>query len=106
MYRVCVTEGLQLFVSSSLPVQDGGFYSGEDADSLPLSSSEHKREGAFCVWTDDEISSILSSPLPSPSSPQTPPSPSLTLAHLFCHHYGVKPGGNVPSHKVNFLVIV
>ena len=43
------------------------------------------------MWTEGEISSLLSSPLPSSS---------LTVADLFCHHYGVKSGGNVPSHKV------
>ena len=105
-YRVHGGDGLQLSDCTALPLQDGGFYSGEDADSLPLSSSEHKREGAFCVWTEKEITSLLSSPLPSPSSPPAPPSPSLTLAHLFCHHYGVKPNGNVSSDKVKFFMTV
>ena len=75
--------------------KDGGFYAAEDADSFPLATSQQKKEGAFCVWTQREISSLLSSPLPS--------SPSSTLADIFCHHYGVKAGGNVPSHKVRSI---
>lgn len=79
-------------------MKDGGFYAAEDADSFPLASSVQKKEGAFCVWTEREISSLLSSSLPSSSS--------FTLADLFCHHYGVKASGNVPSHKVRYISII
>ncbi|CAI8035529.1 Spermatogenesis-associated protein 20 [Geodia barretti] len=85
-----VARDILLYVSRDLTDEEGGFYAAEDADSFPLASSEQKKEGAFCVWTEGEISSLLSSPLPSSS---------LTVADLFCHHYGVKSGGNVPSHK-------
>ena len=47
------------------------------------------------MWTHNEISSQLSSRLPSPS-----PSACLTLGDLFSYHYGVNPDGNVPGHKV------
>ena len=70
-------------------VQDGGFYSAEDADSL---SAEHKKEGAFCVWSQQEINSLL------PDA--TPTNPSKTWADVFSYHYGVKPQGNVDPHKV------
>lgn len=33
----------------------GGFFSGEDADSLPTPDAEKKQEGAFCVWTYEEL---------------------------------------------------
>ena len=39
--------------------QSGGFYSAEDADSLPTHDAQQKREGAFCVWTHDEIHNAL-----------------------------------------------
>ena len=39
--------------------EGGGFYSAEDADSLPTHDSNHKTEGAFCVWTDKELEDIL-----------------------------------------------
>jgi uncharacterized protein YyaL (SSP411 family) len=85
-----VARDILQYVSRDLTDEDGGFYAAEDADSFPLASSEQTREGAFCVWTEGEVSSLLSSPLPSSS---------LTVADLFSHHYGVKSGGNVPSHK-------
>lgn len=72
--------------------QDGGFYSAEDADSFPTDGAGHKREGAFCVWTQEEVDKILCDPLPS--------DPSKTLAELFSYHYGVEPHGNVAAHQV------
>ena len=41
--------------------EGGGFYSAEDADSLPTThhSNHKKEEGAFCVWTDKELEDIL-----------------------------------------------
>ncbi|RPB26334.1 hypothetical protein L211DRAFT_821396 [Terfezia boudieri ATCC MYA-4762] len=38
---------------------EGGFYSSEDADSLPSRADTEKREGAFYVWTRKEFDSIL-----------------------------------------------
>ncbi|KZF20633.1 hypothetical protein L228DRAFT_222736 [Xylona heveae TC161] len=37
----------------------GGFFSAEDADSLPRAGDSEKREGAFYVWTLKEFQSIL-----------------------------------------------
>ncbi|KAF1827325.1 uncharacterized protein K489DRAFT_366495 [Dissoconium aciculare CBS 342.82] len=37
----------------------GGINSSEDADSLPTSGDEHKREGAYYVWKIEEFRSIL-----------------------------------------------
>ena len=34
---------------------EGGFYSAEDADSLPSRDSKEKKEGAFAVWTIPEV---------------------------------------------------
>ena len=34
-------------------------FSAEDADSKPNSNSDHKIEGAFCVWTHDELEELL-----------------------------------------------
>ena len=47
------------YVSRDLRHSEGGFYSAEDADSLPTLDSNHKTEGAFCVWTDKELEDIL-----------------------------------------------
>lgn len=56
----------------------GGFYSAEDADSLPGATAREKREGAFYVWERAEIESLLGND-----------------AGLFCDRYGVTPEGNV-----------
>ncbi|PNS20463.1 hypothetical protein CAC42_5913 [Sphaceloma murrayae] len=46
---------------SSTPLQseNGGFHASEDADSAPTFESKEHREGAFYVWTADEINSVV-----------------------------------------------
>ena len=78
------------YVLRDMRDKDGGFYSAEDADSrVPptgtesagraLSGSPVSAEGAFYVWTADEIRRALGS-----------------SSDLFSYHYGIEPGGNVP----------
>jgi uncharacterized protein YyaL (SSP411 family) len=60
----------------------GGFYSAEDADSVIDPEEPHvKGEGAFYVWTGEEIRALV----PEPD------------AGWFCHRYGVADGGNVAN---------
>ncbi len=67
------------YVLSHLTDPSGGFYSAEDADSaLSADKPEEKAEGAFYVWTSDEITRILGDDAP-----------------LFMARYGVQPLGNV-----------
>jgi hypothetical protein len=66
----------------------GGFYSAEDADSLPPElagkasneSHEHKEEGAFYLWSREEIFAALGAD-----------------AGAFCARYGIEAGGNAPA---------
>lgn len=74
-----VVKDIILYVSRDLHHKEGGFYSAEDADSLPLKSSKKKLEGAFCVWERSELQDILG----------------LANAHVFAVHYGCKDNGNV-----------
>ena len=67
------------YVQRELTSPEGGFYSAEDADSLLKHGSPDHAEGAFFVWTKDEIEAAL------------PPEE----AALFCERYGVKSEGNV-----------
>lgn len=65
----------------------GGFYSGEDADSLPSADSKDKIEGAFYAWEFDEIKDIFEKN-----------SEKLTASNAFeiyCFHYDIKEEGNV-----------
>ncbi len=66
----------------------GGFYSAEDADSLPKSDSTAKKEGAFCVWTKEELDALLPKDKVKEGSDKT-------KAELFCKLFNVKEGGNV-----------
>ncbi len=62
----------------------GGFHSAEDADSVqPEHAGDpqaHKSEGAFYIWTDEEIGAVLGSD-----------------ADAFRLRFGILPGGNAPS---------
>ena len=58
----------------------GGFFSAEDADSPIDASRRTAAEGAFYVWTSDEIRRLLG-----------------TDADLFAYHYGIETKGNVPD---------
>ncbi len=67
----------------------GGFYSAEDADSLPPELAgeksgeghEHKSEGAFYIWTKKEILRLLGNP----------------NGEIFSYRYGVLDHGNAES---------
>ena len=67
------------YVIKDMTSPQGGFYSAEDADSLPAKEAARKTEGAFYVWTHDELALAL------------PPD---RLAE-FCQTYGVETDGNV-----------
>jgi uncharacterized protein YyaL (SSP411 family) len=47
------------YVLRDMTHPDGGFFSAEDADSLPSHTSTHKEEGAFYVWTVQELEEAL-----------------------------------------------
>ncbi|XP_078081451.1 spermatogenesis-associated protein 20 isoform X2 [Mustelus asterias] len=88
MFFADVARDILLYVSRDLSDQSGGFYSAEDADSYPTTESTEKKEGAFCVWTGQEIQQVL----PDPISDATQ---NITMADVFAYHYGVKGNGNV-----------
>ncbi len=83
------------YVLRDMTHENGGFFAAEDADSaerdegggmrdensalIPHPSSL-KKEGAFYVWTWQELEDVLGEDAP-----------------LFCAYYGVKPEGNAPS---------
>ncbi len=74
------------YVLRDMSHPDGGFYSAEDADSVPPDADgEHpaKREGAFYVWPYQEVRKILESSMNKQS------------ADLFCHLFDIREDGNV-----------
>ncbi|SDU21265.1 hypothetical protein SAMN05444156_2637 [Verrucomicrobium sp. GAS474] len=79
-HAVVVRETLD-YLLDEMAHPEGGFHSAEDADSLPEGSAPggHKVEGAYYVWTDEEIVRHLGADVP-----------------LFAYVYGVEKGGNTP----------
>lgn len=54
-----VVQDIVEYVCRDLRHPKGGFYSAEDADSYPEAGAESKKEGAFCVWTKDELEQLI-----------------------------------------------
>ncbi|VDM56414.1 unnamed protein product [Angiostrongylus costaricensis] len=84
-----VVEDIAQYMEECLSHKDGGFYSAEDADSLPNESSLEKKEGAFCVWKMSEVSQLLKDLKIGGNG----------AVDIFCQYYGVKEEGNVSRHK-------
>jgi hypothetical protein len=81
-----IAEDTLQYVRRDMTDARGGFYSAEDADSEPVElktqdpgPKTHKVEGAFYVWTADEITRHLGADAP-----------------IFAARYGVLPNGNAP----------
>jgi uncharacterized protein YyaL (SSP411 family) len=68
------------YVARELTSTGGAFHSAEDADSLFEHGKPEHGEGAYYVWTQEEIEKILGRDAP-----------------LFCAVYGVLPEGNSPT---------
>jgi hypothetical protein len=69
------------YVRREMTSKEGGFYSAEDADSLLAQGKPEHAEGAFYVWSKDQIDRVL--------GPER--------AKLFDYHYGVEQQGNAPE---------
>ncbi len=85
-----IAEDTLQYVRRDMTDEKGGFYSAEDADSIAsfAKASEakpapgehpHKMEGAFYVWTAEEIQTQLGASAP-----------------VFAARYGILPNGNAP----------
>lgn len=69
------------YLKRDLRAPGGGFYSAEDADSLPYDETHgHKTEGAFYLWRKSEVEGILGKD-----------------AEAFCERYGIVEGSNALS---------
>ena len=63
-----VAEDTLLYVMREMTDAGGGFYSAEDADSVPpehaADTAAHKSEGAFYLWRADEVDALLGEDAP------------------------------------------
>ena len=71
-------RGILNYVMRDLRHPEGGFYSAEDADSLPSAREDKKLEGAFYVWAAAELKELLGE----------------EMFRLFAACYGVEKEGN------------
>jgi uncharacterized protein len=82
-FYATVAEDTLEYVMRDLTDPGGGFYSAEDADSVPPelagSRDARKTEGAFYIWSDEEIGTILGD--------------DAANARM---RFGIEPGGNAP----------
>ena len=69
------------YVLRDMTHPEGGFFSAEDADSLLSHGRPEHAEGAFYVWSREEIVDALGA----------------DEASIFCRHYGVEEVGNAPT---------
>jgi uncharacterized protein YyaL (SSP411 family) len=60
LFRQTATAALH-YVRDRLTHPDGGFYSAEDAVSLPTAHAAEKVEGAYYTWTHHELATLLES---------------------------------------------
>ena len=75
-------RGILDYVLRDMTAPEGGFYSAEDADSVITPEEPTiKGEGAFYIWSADEIRSLVPEP----------------AAAWLCYRYGVADGGNVAN---------
>jgi uncharacterized protein YyaL (SSP411 family) len=99
-----VAEDTLNYVLREMTHGDGGFFSAEDADSVPPESAgtshPHKAEGAFYLWTAKELDELLGAH----GGPEGPhydaagsgPEGPQHAAAIVKRHYGVKDEGNAP----------
>ncbi len=78
-YRNICRETLE-YIMREMTSPEGGFYSSQDADS-------EGKEGAFFLWTVNEIGSVLGR----------------EEAELFCRCYGVTPEGNFEGKNILYI---
>lgn len=84
---VTVADDIYRYVIKDLRHPDGGFYSGEDADSYPEHGDADKIEGAFYAWEWQELRDLFDEHRERFSV--------ANAADIYCAYYGVKEGGNV-----------
>src|SRR5262245_61740273 len=80
---VDVAEDTLRYVMRQMTDEGGGFYSAEDADSVPpehaAEVNAHKMEGAFYLWRAGELDALLGSDAP-----------------IVKQRFGIEPDGNAP----------
>jgi uncharacterized protein YyaL (SSP411 family) len=79
-----VAEDTLAYVARDLTHPDGGFFSAEDADSIPSETvgepGAHVAEGAFYIWSESEVNALFDE----------------QVARVLRLRFGIEPNGNAP----------
>ena len=82
-FYATVAEDTLDYVRRDMTDSEGGFYSAEDADSIPPEHADdpkvRKSEGAFYIWSDQELATVLGED-----------------ADVARRRFGIEAGGNAP----------
>ncbi|XP_063995004.1 spermatogenesis-associated protein 20 isoform X1 [Diachasmimorpha longicaudata] len=84
-----IIDDIVTYVTRDLRHKEGGYYSAEDADSLPSANARQKKEGAFYVWSAEEIDQLLDKNIKNETR----------LSDIYIYHYGVKKNGNLEKRQ-------
>ena len=91
-----VAEDTLEYVMREMTNPEGGFFSAEDADSVPPEDASdpkaHKTEGAFYLWTQRELEALLKGQ-PNAAAVGDPADD----FEVFRHRFGIRPDGNAPD---------
>ncbi len=83
-FYIEIAEDTLRYVMREMTGSEGGFFSAEDADSVPPEHAQdpdaHKMEGAFYLWRETEVDSLLGND-----------------AALVKARFGIEPNGNAPA---------
>ncbi|XP_062548812.1 uncharacterized protein B0495.5 [Armigeres subalbatus] len=85
-----VADSIYRYICKDLQHPAGGFYSGEDADSLPTWESAEKIEGAFYAWTYAEVRDLLKANLDKFGDIGK-----VDPVEVYTEHYDIQETGNV-----------
>ncbi|SPP74731.1 spermatogenesis-associated protein 20 [Drosophila guanche] len=88
-------DNIYKYIMKDLRHPLGGFYAGEDADSLPTHKDTIKVEGAFYAWTWAEIEAAFKEQAKRFDDDVSPK----RAFEIYAFHYGLKPQGNVPTYS-------
>ncbi|XP_042476929.1 spermatogenesis-associated protein 20 isoform X2 [Macadamia integrifolia] len=80
----CVARDILDYLRREMIGEGGEIYSAEDADSAEFEGASRKKEGAFYVWTSQEVEDIVGE-----------------HANIFKDHYYVKPSGNCDLSQIS-----
>lgn len=86
-----VADKIYEYLITDLRHKNGGFFSGEDADSYRQHGDAEKIEGAFYAWTYDEVQELFY------ENADRFANKNENYFDIYCYYYGINKDGNVQA---------